>query len=72
LVVPIRAALMGWCLPMDMLIGGRWQSAASGRTAELADERAEQIAHIISAESGPRSAVAEMTDVKTVILHGRP
>jgi glyceraldehyde-3-phosphate dehydrogenase (NADP+) len=23
-------------------------------------------------KEGPRSAVAEMTDVKTVILHGRP
>jgi hypothetical protein len=70
------------------------------RAAELADERAEQTAQIISAEAGktiteargeagrphavrrlkasglgkegPRSAVAEMTDVKTVILHGRP
>jgi hypothetical protein len=99
-----HGALMGWCLQMDMLIGGRWQSAASGRTedvtspfdgaaagtvpvaevadvqaaldlaargaitwrgtpafertriltraAELADERAEQIAQIINAESG--------------------
>ena len=48
------------------------------RAAELADERAEQTAQIISAEAGgigkegPRSAVAEMTDVKTLILHGRP
>jgi len=23
-------------------------------------------------KEGPRSAVAEMTDIKTVILHGRP
>jgi acyl-CoA reductase-like NAD-dependent aldehyde dehydrogenase len=67
------------------------------RAAELADERAEQTAQIISAEAGsdgavlspavvtgvdPRSAfsqdelfgpaVAEMTDTKTVVLHGRP
>ena len=65
---------------MEMLIGGRWQPAASGRTedvtspfdgtvtwrrtpahermrillraAELADQRAEQTAQLISAEAG--------------------
>jgi acyl-CoA reductase-like NAD-dependent aldehyde dehydrogenase len=41
------------------------------RAAELADERAGLKASGIGKE-GPRSAVAEMTDVKTVILPGRP
>jgi hypothetical protein len=48
---------------MEMLIGGTWQSAASGRVA--------QVISGIGREC-PRSAVAEMTDTKTVILHGRP
>jgi acyl-CoA reductase-like NAD-dependent aldehyde dehydrogenase len=66
------------------------------RAAELADERAGDIAKIISSEAGktiteradlmpygglkgsgigkegPRWAVEEMTELKTVILHGRP
>ena len=28
-------ALTGWCLQMEMLIGGRWQPAASGRTEDV-------------------------------------
>ena len=54
-VWPPLDALTGWCLQMEMLIGGAWRPAATG------------IGH-----EGPRSAVAEMTDTKTVILHGRP
>ena len=88
---------------MEMLIGGTWQPAASGRTEDVtspfdgtvtgtvpvagpddvraAVDRAEGgcipvqrvIAHpAVVAGVDPRSAVAEMTDVKTVILHGRP
>ena len=88
---------------MEMLIGGTWQPAASGRTEDVtspfdgtvtgtvpvagpddvraAVNRAESgcisvqrvITHpAVVAGVDPRSAVAEMTDVKTVILHGRP
>jgi acyl-CoA reductase-like NAD-dependent aldehyde dehydrogenase len=51
---------MGWCLQMDMLTG-------SGREGAIGVPKASGIG-----KEGPRSAVAEMTDVKTVILHGRP
>ncbi len=110
---------------MEMLIGGRWQPAASGRTEEMtspfdgaavgtvpvadagdvraaldrAEDGAVRAIREIDAgnvqiswtplwradlmpygglkasgigKEGPRSAVAEMTDVKTVVLHGRP
>jgi acyl-CoA reductase-like NAD-dependent aldehyde dehydrogenase len=81
---------------MEMLVGGSWQRAASGRTEDVGDgaklltggERDGAIVapavvtgvdprsplspdELFSPE-GPRSAVAEMTDTKTVILHGRP
>ena len=65
-----------WYSTMEMLIGGTWQRAASGQ-AEDVTWRADLMpygglkASGIGKE-GPRSAVAEMTDVKTVILHGRP
>ncbi len=52
-------------------------TSAPPSTAQIQDERADLMpygglkASGIGKE-GPRSAVAEMTDVKTVILHGRP
>jgi acyl-CoA reductase-like NAD-dependent aldehyde dehydrogenase len=60
---------MGWCLQMDMLIGGRWQGAASGRTEDVTSPFDGAAAGTV-----PVAAVAdaEMTDVKTVIRHGRP
>ena len=66
---------------MDMLIGGAWRPAASGRSEEVAGGRprrhADGLVHtdgelLIGGTWLPRSAVAEMTDTKTVILHGRP
>ncbi len=84
---------------MEMLIGGSWRPAASGRTEDVSSpfdgavagtvpvadagdvraalDRAEQGAVTwrrtpAFGKEGPRSAVAEMTDTKTVILHGRP
>ena len=85
---------------MEMLLGGTWLPAASGRAEEVTSpfdgavigtvpvagtvhinwtplRRADLMpygglkASGIGKE-GPRSAVAEMTDTKTVILHGRP
>ena len=32
---PRWAPLTGWCLQMEMLIGGSWRPAASGRTEEV-------------------------------------
>jgi acyl-CoA reductase-like NAD-dependent aldehyde dehydrogenase len=58
---------------MTMLIGGTWQAAASGRTEDVTSPFDGTITGTSGiGKEGPRSAVAEMTDVKTVILHGRP
>ena len=77
---------------MEMLIGGTWQPAASGRaegdvsspcggTVTGTSPGRSRVADLMPygglkasgiGKEGPRSAVAEMTDTKTVILHGRP
>ena len=105
---------------MEMLIGGTWQPAASGRTEDVTSPFDGTVTGTVPAgapasspdvsaavrsireidagnvhinwtplwradlmpygglkasgigKEGPRSAVAEMTDVKTVVLHGRP
>ena len=58
---------------MEMLIGGTWRQARgeASRSGDLIRPYGGLKASGIGKE-GPRSAVAEMTDVKTVILHGRP
>src|SRR5690242_12088314 len=124
-VVKFIAPRTGWCVQMEMLIGGTWQPAASGRTedvtspfdgtvtgtvpvagpadvraavdraetgavtwrrtpahermrillraAELADERAEQTAQIISAEAGKTitEAKGERSEERRVGKEGR-
>jgi hypothetical protein len=65
--------LTGWCTQMEMLIGGTWQPARSDRTEDVTspfDGTGLKASGI--GKEGPRSAAAEMTDTKTVILHGRP
>ena len=79
---------------MEMLIGGRWQPAASGRIEHVTSLSGGTVTGTVHinwtplwradlmpygglkasgiGKEGPRSAVAEMTDTKTVILHGRP
>ncbi len=80
--------LTGWYRQMEMLIGGTWQSAASGRTEDVTSpfdgmvtgtvpvtDAADVRAALDRAEDGAatwRRTPAEMTDTKTVILHGRP
>jgi acyl-CoA reductase-like NAD-dependent aldehyde dehydrogenase len=73
-----------WYSTMEMLIGGTWPRAASGRTEDVTSPfdgavagtvpvaGADDVRIALDRAEGPRSAVAEMTDVKTVILHGRP
>ena len=70
-----------------MLIGGTWQRAASGQAEDVTSPYDGAVTGTVPVASalgftvrqpvgigkeGRRSAVAEMTGVKTVILDGRP
>jgi acyl-CoA reductase-like NAD-dependent aldehyde dehydrogenase len=65
-VWPPLDALTGWCLQMEMLIGGAWTPPWRADLMPYGGLKASGIS-----KEGPRSAMAEMTNTKTVILHGR-